>query len=237
MRRLLLLLATGGLLAVWAWAQDRPTFMGRELAEPMSHRGAPWLLRPTREAEERPAVLIAGMQLEPDHVVCDIGVGNGFHALRIAPEVREVIGVDIQPEMLALLRERAAAAGVDNVTPVLGTPTDPKLEAGQCDRLLLVDVYHEFGDPPAMLKALGTALAPEGEAVLVEFRANDPAVPIKPLHTMTKEQAVREWTAHGFRLDRTIDGLPWQHALVFRRDEASPEPAPSRGSAREASGG
>lgn len=214
-----------GVASCGAWADDRPTFMGRTLAAPMSHLGAPWLLRPEREREERPEKLFAAMDLRPDHVVCDLGVGNGYHALRLAPRVKEVVGVDIQPEMLALLRARMAEARVDNITPVLGTPTDPGLGDARCDRILLVDVYHEFSDPGAMLAALRRALKPGGEAVLVEFRAEDPAVPIKPLHTMTKAQALAEWTAHGFTLARAFDGLPWQHVLVF---VASAEPGPAR---------
>jgi ubiquinone/menaquinone biosynthesis C-methylase UbiE len=134
------------------------------------------------------------------------------------PEGR-VYAVDIQPEMLRLLKRRAEEQRVRNITPVLGTLADPKLPAGKMDLILLVDVYHEFSHPQPMLAAMRDALAPGGLCALVEFRAEDENVPIKPEHKMTKEQIMKEWPANGFKLVKAFDGLPWQHLMFFARDE------------------
>jgi len=202
-------------------------FMGRPLAQTMSHQGAPWLTRDSRMREERPELLWTWLNLGPGDAACDIGAGNGFHTLVLARTVAPsgvAWAVDIQPEMLALLGERATAAGIDNVRPVQGTQTETRLPADTCDVALLVDVYHEFSDPAAMLESLRESLKPGGRLVLVEYRAEDPTVPIKALHKMTKAAAHRELTAHGFKLVGQLDTLPWQHALAYQRDDG-PDPA------------
>ncbi len=201
----------------------REEYKGRRIAQTMHWTGAEWLLRETREDEENPAKLLAWLDLEPGQTVCDLGCGNGYHALRIAKIVGpkgRVIGVDIQKEMLTLLAERAKAAGVDNVEPVLGGVADPNLEAGSCDVILMVDVYHELSYPERILKRIREALEPRGRLVLVEFRAEDPEVPIKKLHKMSKAQILKELVPNGFRLDGELDDLPWQHAMAFVRDDA-----------------
>ena len=222
-----LLLFTFSLLLP-AQAADPPgTFMGRTLAQTMSYHGAPWLTRASRQKEERPDLLHAFLGLEPGDTACDIGSGNGFHTLPMAKMVAPgglALGVDIQPEMLALLQERAAAAGVTNVRGVRNTQASVGLPEGTCDVALMVDVYHELAEPAAMLATLRDALQADGELVIVEYRDEDPSVPIKPLHKMSKAQVHKELTANGFQLVRQRDDLPWQHVMAYQRSDG-PGPA------------
>jgi ubiquinone/menaquinone biosynthesis C-methylase UbiE len=163
------------------------------------------------------------LDLKPGQAVCDMGCGNGFYTLQMAPMVGEkgvVYAVDIQQEMLHLLHERAKEAGVKNIKPILGTLIDPKLPDTSCDLILLVDVYHEFSHPEHMLRAMRKALKPTGRIALVEFRLEDPEVPIKLLHKMSKEQILKEFPANGFKLIDEFDRLPWQHVMFFQRDDA-----------------
>jgi ubiquinone/menaquinone biosynthesis C-methylase UbiE len=193
--------------------------MGRPIAPTMSHEAAEWLVRPEREKEENAARMLAELGLEPGETACDVGAGNGYHTLEMAKMVSpggRAIAVDIQPEMLTMLRERAAAKALTNVETVLGDVADPKLPPGACDLVLLVDVYHELDDPAAMLAHFRRALSKKGELVLVEFRAEDPEVPIQKVHKMTRAQVELELEANGFVLARSFDGLPWQHQLFFR---------------------
>jgi SAM-dependent methyltransferase len=196
-------------------------YMGRTIAQTMHWKGAGWLVRATREREENSARMIDLLDLEPGMTACDLGCGNGYHTLmmatRVAPDGK-VVGVDIQPEMLVMLEKRASAEGVTNIETVEGELHDPKLPAGQFDLVLMADVYHEFSHPEQMLAAIRRALKPDGLAVLVEFRAEDPTVPIKPEHKMTKDQVVKELGANGFTLARSEDSLPWQHLLFFRAE-------------------
>jgi ubiquinone/menaquinone biosynthesis C-methylase UbiE len=193
--------------------------MGREISHVMGHRGAAWLERPSREQEERTDLLIEALSLEPDDVVADVGAGTGYFTFPIAARVPagEVLAVDIQPEMLALIEARINDLGVDNVRPVLGAVTDPGLAPGSVDLILIVDAYHEFSHPREMGEAMRAALKPGGRLVLVEYRGEDPAVPIKPLHKMTEAQARREIEAIGFSWEATLGPLPQQHILVFRK--------------------
>jgi protein-L-isoaspartate O-methyltransferase len=196
------------------------TFEGRTIAPTMSHLGADWLTRPERITEEDPDALHAALAVRPGQTACDVGAGNGYHTVRLARSVGprgRVVASDLQPEMLELLRERVAAEGLANVVPVAATDGDPGLPAGGCDLILLVDVYHELAAPEAALAAMRAALAPGGRIALVEFRGEDPEVPIKPEHKMTVAQVRRELEPRGFRLAQQFDGLPWQHLLVFER--------------------
>ncbi len=199
-------------------AENRAEYMGRPIAQTMHASGAAWLTRDSREAEERSSELLTALALSPGMTVCDLGAGSGFHVLPIArlvgPKGR-VLAVDVQPAMLDLLTARVKEARLANVTAILGTPTDPKLGARVCDLVLVVDVYHELSEPGLMLKHLLAALTPRGRVVLVEFRAEDPKVPIKREHKMSKAQVLRELAANGFVLDRSYDRLPWQHVLFF----------------------
>lgn len=200
-------------------SEDEPgMFEGRPIAATMSFHGADWLTRPERIAEEDPDALHRELRVLPGQTACDIGAGNGYHSLRLAQAVTakgRVLAVDIQPEMLELLRARAEEAGVANVQPVLAKPDDLGLAQGVCDLELLVDVYHELAEPEAMIAQLHRALSPSGRLAIVEFRGEDPLVPIKPEHKMTKAQVLRELEPRGFRLVAEYEGLPWQHLLVF----------------------
>ena len=196
-------------------------YQGRKIAQTMHYSGAEWLIRNEREREERCTLMWANLGVKPGMTVCDMGCGNGFHALRLARMVGKsgsVLGVDIQPEMLKLLQKRAAKARVRNVQPVLGTISDPKLPEGKIDLILCVDVYHEFSHPEHMLSAMRKSLTPRGVVVLVEYRAEDPQVPIKPLHKMSKRQIMKELPRNGFKLVKQFDKLPWQHMMFFGRD-------------------
>jgi SAM-dependent methyltransferase len=195
-------------------------FLGREIAQVMGHEAAAWLERPEREEEEQPDLLISRLKLSGGMTVADIGAGTGYYSRRMAERVGlrgKVLAVDIQPEMLALLTNRMAAVGINNVVPVLGTAKSPKLEAGTVDLALLVDVYHEFDFPFEMMEDICRALRPGGRVVLVEYRAEDPEVPIKPLHKMTQAQVRKEMSLHPVQWLETIEVLPWQHIMVFGR--------------------
>ncbi len=196
-------------------------YLGRPVAQTMHYAGAEWLIRDEREREERCSLMLTNLGLRRGMTVCDMGCGNGFHTLPIAQLVGEdgqVLGVDIQPEMLVMLRDRMESAGVHNISPILGSEWDPHLPKGTVDLVLMVDVYHEFSHPQLMLAAIRRSLSGGGVAVLVEYRAEDPKVPIKPLHKMSRDQVDREMKANGFRLKSSFDKLPWQHLLTYEID-------------------
>ena len=198
-------------------------YMGRRIARTMHWTGADWLMRETRESEEHTTRMLAALELRAGQVVCDFGCGVGYVTLPMAKLVLpggRVLATDLQPEMLAALEKRAAEAGVTNVERILSDPADPKLAPDSCDVVLMLDVYHELGYPEQVLRSVRAALKPGGRLVLVEFRAEDPEVPIKPVHKMTRAQVERELGANGFRLARAFEELPWQHMLFFERDDA-----------------
>jgi ubiquinone/menaquinone biosynthesis C-methylase UbiE len=194
-------------------------YLDREISHVMGHLGAAWLERPRREREERTDLLIEALPLAPDSTVADIGAGTGYFSFPMARRVPQgrVLAVDIQPEMLDIIERRKAAGEPANVETILGTPTDPRLPAGAVDLILLVDAYHEFSHPLEMGRAMARALRPGGRLVLIEYRGEDPSVPIKPLHKMTQAQARREMEALGLEWERTEDFLPQQHFMVFRK--------------------
>ena len=195
--------------------------MGREIAHVMGHEGAGWLERPEREREEEPQKLIELMGLRPADVVADIGAGTGYFTFRIAAKVPggKVLAVEVQPEMLDLLKDAAARRGVKNVEPVPGKVDDPNLPEGAVDAALLVDAYHEFDHPREMMSGIVRALKPGGRVVLVEYRGEDPDVPIKPLHKMTEAQAKKEMAAVGLGHVKTFADLPRQHVMIFQKAE------------------
>jgi SAM-dependent methyltransferase len=203
-------------------------YMGRTIAQTMHWEGAGWLLRADREQEENAALLLENLKIQPGWTVCDLGCGNGYHALMMSPAVGEkgtILAVDIQPEMLDMLKARTESRGIRNIKTVLGELWDPKLEPASCDLILLVDVYHEFGHPEHMLKAIHKALKPGGVVALVEFRTEDERVPIKPEHKMSRAQIYREWQANGFAVEREFHGLPWQHLVFLRQAKEGEKPA------------
>ena len=199
-------------------------YKGREIATTMHYSGAPWLVRESRQREEDCETLLKTINVQPGQTVCDMGCGNGFYTLKLAEMVGnegEVLAVDIQPEMLSMLKEASKNLGAENIKPILGSVIDPKLPDGEVDLILCVDVYHEFSHPVHMLREMREALAPGGRLALVEFRAEDPNVPIKELHKMSKKQILKELTPNGFKLVEEFDGLPWQHVMFFEREDES----------------
>ena len=195
------------------------TYFGREIAHYMTHHGIPWLERDTREAEERLGALLDALDLTPGMCVADIGAGSGRltvpMARRVAPGT--AYANDIQPEMLAFLEARARTEGLANLKGILGDTADTMLPAGTVDLVLMVDAYHEFDHPWEMTRSIARALKPGGRVALVEYRAEDPEVPIKELHKMTEAQARREFEAAGLRWMRTDPRLPWQHLVWFEK--------------------
>ena len=198
-------------------------YMGREIAYVMGHQGAGWLERPERVKEERTDKLLKMLSIQPGMVIADIGAGSGYFTFPMAKMVGargKVLAVDIQKEMLDIIRRRMKVRKLTNIEPIRGTISDPKLPEGKVDLILMVDVYHEFSHPEPMLRAMRHSLAPDGVVALVEYRAEDPEVPIKPLHKMSKKQILKEYTANGFKLVKEFDSLPWQHLMFFGRDES-----------------
>ena len=190
-------------------------YMGREISQVMGHHGAGWLERPERDREEQPAKLIESLDLEPGLVVADIGAGTGYFTWRLAEAVGNeglVYAVDVQPEMLEKLDRNMKIRQFENFEPILGSAIDPKIPENSLDLALMVDVYHEFSHPSEMLARLSKALKPGGRLVFVEYRAEDPSVPIKRLHKMTEKQVRKEAEASRFEYLQTIDVLPRQVA-------------------------
>lgn len=194
----------------------------RKPAEVMSWKGADWLEREGRAELERPEVTLGAMDLHDGDRVADIGAGTGFYSRRLARAVApsgKVYANDIQPEMLERLKELAAKEGITNIVTVLGTETDLNLPSRTFDWVLLVDVYHEFQQPEAMLEKIREALKPDGRVALVEYRLEgSSASHISLEHRMSVEQVTAEWTAAGFLLERTIEDLPSQHLFILSPD-------------------
>ena len=196
------------------------TFMGREIASVMGWQAAGWLERPEREKEEDVDRMVASLALAPGQRVADVGAGTGYVARKLARAVGpsgRVFAVDVQPQMVALLRELAARERLSQIEPVLGTATDLPLPPASVDLAILVDVYHELEHPFEVLAATVRAVRPGGRVVFVEYRADDPAVPLKRLHTMSVAQVRLEAAVHGLAFERADSGLPWQHVVVFRK--------------------
>jgi SAM-dependent methyltransferase len=192
-------------------------YMGREIAHVMGHQAADWLERPERDAEEHTEELVRLLPLRPGMVVADIGAGTGYFTRRLAKRTAQVFAVEIQPEMLAILTNEMAKLQITNVTPVPGSVTNPGLSAASIDLALMVDVYHEFSHPFEMTRQLCKALKRGGQLVFVEFRGEDPSVPIKELHKMTEAQVRREMSVHDLRWSKTLTNLPRQHIIIFEK--------------------
>lgn len=197
-------------------------YFGREIAHVMGHQGADWLERPEREDEEKPGLLLDALKLKPGEVVADIGAGTGYLSWRMAKVVGSngrVFGVDIQQEMLDLLAKKMSERNLTNVVPVLGTITDAHLPTNAVDLVIMVDVYHEFSHPFEMMQSICRSLKRGGRVVFVEYRAEDPQVPIKRVHKMSEAQVTKEATAHPLEWVETIKVLPRQHIIVFRKKD------------------
>lgn len=195
-------------------------YMGREIAWVMGHQAADWLDRPERLKEERTDKLLDLLPLKKGMVIADVGAGSGYFSFPIAERVGasgKVYAVDIQKEMVALIQQRIRVRGIKNVIPVLGTTMDPLLPRDTVDLIFMVDVYHELSHPYEMTEAMVRALKPGGLLAFVEYRLEDPTVPIKLVHKMSKRQVIKEMSLHPLVYKRTIEDLPWQHVLIFSK--------------------
>lgn len=192
-------------------------YMGRQIAYVMSHWGIDWLERPERQFEENSDLLLKNLNLKPGMQIADIGAGSGYYSSLMAKRIGngKVYAVDVEPQMILFLNERIKEEKLSNVTTVLGSETSVALPSSSMDLMLLVDVYHEFSFPYEMGLSMYNALKPNGRLVLVEFRSEDETVPIKTIHKMSEAQSVKELKAVGFRLEKNISNLPWQHCMVF----------------------
>lgn len=205
---------------LWAQASGVHPLSGRRYAQPMSVEGAEWLERAERQQEENPERALRVLAVQPGSIVADVGAGSGYYTVRLSQLVGpagKVYANDLQPGMLQILRSRLERERILNVEPILGTVDDPRLPSGVLDLILMVDVYHEFSEPQAMLRRMRDALKPTGRLVLLEYRAEDPRVPIRPEHKMSVAQAKLEVEAEGFSLTTVNEDLPWQHILIFTR--------------------
>lgn len=195
-------------------------YMGREISLVMGHQGAGWLERPERVKEEQPSKLLKMLEVKSGMIVADIGAGSGYHSFRLAKTVGakgKVLAVDIQKEMLDIIRTRMKRNKVTNIETILGTETDPKLPACEVDLILMVDVYHELAYPYEMTEALIKSLKPGGRMVFVEFRREDEKVPILLAHKMTEKQVLAEMAPHPLKHAKTMESLPWQHVIIFEK--------------------
>jgi ubiquinone/menaquinone biosynthesis C-methylase UbiE len=221
--RLKLLFAVAALAATVAVSAQQPgkhPVSGRVYAQTMSVQGAAWLDRRERDREEDPDLAIRLLRIQKGATVADVGAGSGNITIRLAKQVGpmgKVYANDVQPGMLEILQQNVAKAKVTNVVPVLGAIDDPKLPAESIDLAIMVDVYHEFSEPQRMLQRLREAIKPGGRLVLLEYRAEDPDVPILREHKMSKAQVKLEVEHEGFKQSRVFDDLPWQHLFVFTR--------------------
>jgi precorrin-6B methylase 2 len=207
-------------------------YMGRQIAHVMGHQGADWLERPTREVEEHTDEMINLLNLRPGENAADIGAGTGYITWRMAKKVAptgKVYAVEIQQEMLGLISQNMKARGISNVVQTLGTVTDPKLPANALDLIVMVDVYHEFDYPYEMTEAMVRSLKPGGRLVFVEFRKEDPNVPIKEVHKMSVAQVKKEMSVQQLQYSETLTNLPWQHVIIFKKTGGKPR-ASLRGS-------
>lgn len=203
-----------------ARAQTVHPITGRQIAPVMGMSGADWLDREERAKEEHPDDALAALDLKPGMAVGDVGAGTGYYSIRIAKRILPggvVYANDIQTEMLQRLREHAAAQKVSNIQTILGTESNPMLPPGKLDLVILVDVYHEFSRPQRMLQGIRAGLKPGGRLVLFEYRKEDPAIPIRPEHKMSLAEVKAEVTPEGFRFEKTVETLPWQHIIFFRK--------------------
>jgi ubiquinone/menaquinone biosynthesis C-methylase UbiE len=192
-------------------------YMGREIANVMGFQGIGWLERSNREKEENVSNLIQNMKIESNDKIADIGAGSGYHVFRMAPLAKDgvVYAVDIQSEMLEAINIKIELNNINNIKTILGNEKSIQLPKNSVDKILMVDVYHEFNFPKEMIRSIKNALKPDGELFLIEYRGEDPRVPVKKIHKMSEKQAQKEMEANGFTLRENIRNLPWQHCMIF----------------------
>ena len=192
-------------------------YMGREIANVMGFQGIGWLERSNREKEENVSNLIQNMKIESNDKIADIGAGSGYHVFRMAPLAKNgvVYAVDIQSEMLEAINIKIELNNINNIKTILGNEKSIQLPKNSVDKILMVDVYHEFNFPKEMIRSIKNALKPDGELFLIEYRGEDPRVPVKKIHKMSEKQAQKEMEANGFTLREYIRNLPWQHCMIF----------------------
>lgn len=195
-------------------------YMGREIAYVMGFQGIDWLERPEREEEENSTKLISNMNIKPSDTIADIGAGSGYHVFKMAPIAKEglIYAVDIQEEMLTAILMHPSYSDTANIETILGGEQTTNLPENTVDKLLMVDVYHEFSYPYEMIMSIKKALRKDGEIYLIEYRGEDVNVPMKKVHKMSEAQAVKEMKAAGFILKENISNLPWQHCMVFIKE-------------------
>ena len=194
-------------------------YEGREIARVMGYQGMAWLNRPEREKEENVSLLIKNMDIQSTDAIADIGAGSGYHVFKMAPLANKglIYAVDIQEEMLSEINYQSEKRQVENIQLILGTEKSPNLPENTLDKVLMVDVYHEFSYPYEMLLEIKSALKTGGKIYLIEYRAEDPLIPIKPIHKMSEKQAVKEFELAGFTYVENIENLPWQHCMIFEK--------------------
>jgi predicted methyltransferase len=218
-------------LSALSYGQTTHPVTGRQFAGVMGPGGADWLVRPEREEEEEPDKALAALEIAHGSVVADIGAGVGYFTWRLADVVGpsgKVYANDIQPEMIRMLQKNLRERGLSNVIPILGKYDDPLLPKSSCDLALLVDVYHEFSEPQKMLDRIRESLKPDGRLVLLEYRKEDPKVPIRPEHKMSVAEVKAEVEPEGYKLDKVLEILPRQHILIFRVGSGTSVPRESR---------
>jgi ubiquinone/menaquinone biosynthesis C-methylase UbiE len=195
--------------------------LGREIAYVMGYQGINWLERSEREKEENVSRLIKNMGININDIIADVGAGSGYHAFKMAPLAEKglIYAVDIQPEMLNVIEKKKRSTKILNIETILGSEKSINLPKNSVDKILMIDVYHEFSYPIEMIESIKNALKPEGQLFLIEYRGEDSAVPIKKIHKMTEKQSVLEMEAAGLKLKGNIDNLPWQHCMVFEKNQ------------------
>jgi SAM-dependent methyltransferase len=202
-------------------AQSEHPITGRRIASIMGVGGADWLERSEREIEELPETALDKIGIREGITVADVGAGVGYFTVRLARRVGpsgKVYAVDVQPEMLSILKQRAAKAKLTNIVTVLGSESDPRLPPNTLDLILLVDVYHEFSQPQKMLRRMSEALKNDGRLVLLEYRKEDPHIPIRTEHKMSINEVKSELEAEGLRVEKVLNDLPRQHIFIVRKN-------------------
>lgn len=192
-------------------------YQGREISKVMGHLGASWLERSSRDNEESPNLAVDLLDLKKDMIIADFGAGTGYFTSKLARKCSIVYAVDIQQEMLDLNAKQMRNKNINNVKFILGFTDRTGLPKNSLDLVILVDVYHELENPLEIMNDIKSSLNQTGKVALIEYRKEDPTVPIKPLHKMSVEQVVKEMRQVNLKLHSNIQELPRQHMLIFSK--------------------